>query len=199
MFLTIQEELKKFDFIFFMNSNLKIVSTISRNILPLKEKSGLVVTYHPGFYKKHPNFFTYERNPESNFYIPEGEGKFYAQGCFNGGRSLEFLEMSRVLKEKIDLDLDKKIIPVWHDESALNWYVMNRDPKILHPVYSWPEFAHINNENILSMISKIGIDETLPYISRGRKDPHSSIKEGKMIKIIQRDKNLFGGKTNLRE
>jgi hypothetical protein len=198
MFSSIEKDLEKFDFIFFMNANMKVVSSISRRILPTKEESGLVVTHHPGFYKKHPNLFTYERNPTSNFYIPFGSGNNYVQGCFNGGRSSEFLEMCRQIKKRIDSDLENKIIPVWHDESALNWYMIDKTPKILHPVYAWPEFIRISKEEILEMSKIIGHDETNNYLFRGKKDPHLHIREGKKIKIIQRDKNFFGGKSELR-
>jgi len=198
MFSSIEKELEKFDFIFFMNANMKVVSLVSKDILPIKEESGLVATHHPGFYKKHPNLFTYERNRKSNFYIPFGSGESYVQGCFNGGRSKEFLEMCREIKERIDIDLKNKIVPIWHDESALNWYLLDKYPKILHPVYAWPEFVRINRGEILQMPKTIGQEEIDNYLLRGEKDPHLHIKGGKKIRIIQKDKNFFGGKKDLR-
>jgi hypothetical protein len=181
-----------------MNANMEVVSLISKDILPIKEESGLVATHHPGFYRKHPNLFTYERNCKSNFYIPFGSGESYVQGCFNGGRSKEFLKMCREIKGRMDADLINEIIPVWHDESALNWYLLDKNPKILHPVYAWPEFVNLKEKEILGMAELIGQDEVNNYIFRGKKDPHLHIKGRKKIRIIQRDKNFFGGKKDLR-
>jgi hypothetical protein len=60
---------------------------------------------HPGFYNARKEVFTYERRKESQFYIPNTEGKLYYQGCFNGGKSNVFLEMSQKLADMIDIDL----------------------------------------------------------------------------------------------
>ena len=198
MFSSIEKELENFDFIFFMNANMEVVSLVSKEILPTEEESGLVATHHPGFYRKHSNLFTYERNPKSNFYIPFGSGKNYVQGCFNGGRSREFLKMCREIRSRMDADLMNEIIPVWHDESALNWYLLDKNPKILHPVYAWPEFINLKKKEILEMAELIGQDEVNHYLFRGKKDPFMHIRDRKKIRIIQRDKNFFGGKRNLR-
>jgi len=198
MFSSIEKELENFDFVFFMNANMEVVSLISEDILPTEEESGLVATHHPGFYKKDPEKFTYERNHRSNFYIPFGSGETYVQGCFNGGRSKEFLKMCREIKERMDADLMNKIIPVWHDESALNWYLLDKNPKILHPTYAWPEFVFLTEEKIIKMMADIGIDECYAYFDREETDPYLDIKGGERIRIIQRDKNLFGGKNKLR-
>jgi hypothetical protein len=198
MFSSLEKELEKFDFVFFMNANMEVVSLVSRDILPTEKESGLVATHHPGFYRKHPNEFTYERNRKSNFYIPFGSGETYVQGCFNGGRSKEFLKMCREIKERMDADLRNEIIPVWHDESALNWYLLDKNPKILHPVYAWPEFVNLEKKKIIEMSKTIKQEEIDKYLSQGKKDPYLYIKERKKIRIIQRDKNLFGGKTDLR-
>ena len=198
MFFSIKEELEKFDFVFFMNANMEVVSLISRDILPTEEESGLVATHHPGFYREHPRLFTYERNPKSNFYIPFGSGKNYVQGCFNGGKSKEFLKMCREIKDRIDADLRNRIIPIWHDESALNWYLLDKNPKLLHPVYAWPEFVNPDKKEILQMSKTIKQEEIDKYLSQGEKDPYLHIKERKRTMIIQRDKNFFGGKIALR-
>ena len=198
MFSSVKKELEKFDFIFFMNANMEVVSLVSKEILPTEEGSGLVATHHPGFYRKHPNLFTYERNPRSNFYIPFGSGKNYVQGCFNGGRTKEFLKMCTEIKNRIDADLRNRIIPIWHDESALNWYLLDKNPKLLHPVYAWPEFVDLEEKDILRMSKDMEQEEINNYILRGKKDPLLHIRDRKKIRIIQRDKNFFGGKKNLR-
>ena len=106
--------------------------------------------------------------------------------------------MCREIKERIDADLRNRIIPIWHDESALNWYLLDKNPKLLHPVYSWPEFVNPDEKEILQMAKVMDQDEVDNYILRGEKDPFIHIRDRKKIRIIQRDKNFFGGKKNLR-
>jgi hypothetical protein len=199
MFDLIRDKLIEFDYIFFMNANLKIVFPVTKKILPLDSKCGLTLVAHPGFFGKPRHFFTYERRHSSSFYVGLNRGDFYVQGCFNGGRSEEFLDMCRILKEKINEDLSKKIIPIWHDESALNWFILEKDPLILDPTYAYPEY--IRFKEIKESIDLLEGDEKNQYLERKNKfkDPHFFIK--KMFgrpKIIQRDKNLFGGKNKLR-
>lgn len=162
-FNSIKDLLEKEDYLFFFNANMKCVNEVETNILPNEEQNYLVGVHHPGFYNRPPDEFTYERNPNSNFYIPFGKGDYYCQGNFNGGRSLEYLKMSEKLEELIDNDLSKGITPVWHDESALNWYLMYNKPLLLGVEYSSPEGWGIPNS-----------------------------------KIMNRDKNKFGGYNNLR-
>ena len=153
------------DFLFFLNANMIVNNKVSEEILPGQENNFLMGVNHPGFYNKPRELFTYERQPRSAFQIPTDRGRYYFQGCFNGGRSAEFLKMSMILDCLIDLDLSNGIMPIWHDESALNWYYLNRNPLVVNPSYAYPEGWN------------------LPFDA----------------KIIQRDKNKFGGYNFLRD
>jgi hypothetical protein len=164
MFNRIEPLLTEYDYIFFMNANMLVVDEITSDILPTKENDYLVGVDHPGFTGRDPKFYTYEKNPISNFFIKDGEGKHYFQGCLNGGRSNEFLSMSKELEYLMNEDLQKRHIPLWHDESALNWYFSKRNPKLLAPSYAYPDVADP------------------PYEK----------------KILQLDKNKFGGHDYLR-
>jgi len=178
MFNSIKEQLIGFDYVFFMNANLKIKSTVGNFILETPDGCGLIATLHPGFYSKPKIFYPLERNPMSVFYLPENKEKNYYQGCFNGGKSSDFLKMSEELSHLIDIDLRQNIIPIWHDESALNWYLIEKDPKILDPTYAYPDFSGDNPSE----------------------DPHYEIiKKFGDPKIIQLNKDNFGGKKKLRE
>jgi hypothetical protein len=158
-------KLIKEDYLFFLNANMLCVSEIGDEILPNEENDGLMAVHHPGFYKSDPSRFTYERNPKSQFYISVGDGKYYYQGCFNGGKSKEFLEMSKILADLIDIDQSNDILPIWWDESALNWYLKDKNPLLVNPGYSYPE------------------GWSIPFD----------------MKMIQRDKNKFGGYNFLRQ
>ena len=165
LFIKEFDKLIKEDYLFFINANMICVSEIGNEILPNDENDNLMAVHHPGFYKSKPNLYTYERNPLSQFYIPIGEGKHYYQGCFNGGRSKEFLEMSKILADLIDVDQSNNILPIWWDESALNWYLKNKNPLLANSGYSYPE------------------GWSLPFDA----------------KMVQRDKNKFGGYNFLRQ
>jgi hypothetical protein len=178
MFNSIRNSLLEFDYVFFMNANLKIVSTVGSFILETPSECGLIVTLHPGFYPKPKLEYPLERNPLSSLYFPFNKERNYFQGCFNGGKTSEFLAMSEKLAKLIDQDLKRDIIPLWHDESALNWYMMEKNPKILDPTFSYPD-------------SLTGDPE---------RDPHYDIiKKFGDPKILQLNKDDFGGKKELRE
>lgn len=138
MFNRIAEQLDG-EYTFFLNANMHINEPVGDEVLPGPENNYLVGVQHPGFYDKPNPHFPYERRPQSYVFIPNGQGQMYFQGCFNGGRTVEFLEMSRILATGIESDLSKSIIPIWHDESALNWYYSLRNPLSLEMSYAYPE------------------------------------------------------------
>jgi hypothetical protein len=154
----------KEEFLFFLNANMKFIDEVNEEVLPEEKNNYLMGVNHPGFYDKTKENFTYERRTESVFYIPIDEGHFYYQGCFNGGRTFEFLEMSKILSDMINIDLKNGIIPIWHDESALNWFYLKKNPLLVDCSYAYPE------------------NWSIPF----------------KRKIIQRDKNNYGGYTHLR-
>lgn len=143
-FINQKEKLKDFDYIFFMNGNLLFTTKIGSEVLPTKGQ-GLMVTIHPWF-RERKELFTYETNPASKAYISPDEGFHYFTGAFNGGTAEAFLEMSETIKEWTDIDLKNKIIPLWHDESMLNRYMIDymkeKTPLILDYNYVVEDFIH---------------------------------------------------------
>lgn len=139
MFLGVEEELKKFDYIFFMNANCQCVDYVpEEDFLP--RKKGLLVVKHPAFYDAHPDQFTYDRNPRSKAYIPFGSGTYYVFGAINGGAAEAFLRMAGELKRRIDCDKENGVIALWHDESHLNRYLLDEgDYEVREPEYCYPE------------------------------------------------------------
>ena len=137
MFLTQKNKLKNFDYIYFFNANMQFKSQVDKDILP--DESGLVMGLHPGFYNKTPNEYTYDRNPESTAYIPYDQGKYYVQGCLNGGTSEAYLKLCEECSKNIHKDKEKNIVALWHDESHLNKYVLNKKFKLLPCNYLYPE------------------------------------------------------------
>ena len=106
MFKGIEEKLKEFDYIFFLNANMLFVDYVGEEILPKEE--GLLVAKHPAFYDKDVDEYPYDRNEKSLAYIPYGQGDVYVQGAFNGGKSRDFLQLINELDKNICLEWREK-------------------------------------------------------------------------------------------
>jgi hypothetical protein len=138
-FLKAEEELKKCDYLFFFNANIIFVDKVNNEILPDASNDGLLVVKHPGFWDKTNADFLYDRNIFSTAYIPHGKGEYYFMGGCNGGQATAYLQLIKTLNKNIHTDLDKDIIALWHDESHLNNYMLDKNPKILSPAYGFVE------------------------------------------------------------
>lgn len=181
-FSGIKDKLKSFKYIYFLNANLYpncSQNSVGKEILPT-EKQQLVFTEHFGFYGRKSTDFTYERNHRSLAFIPLNVGNKYVAGGFFGGKSANFLDMTKELETKINKDLENGVIARWHDESHLNRYLVDlqnkgKTPLILDPSYLIPE------ESIgTALFSKI---------EKFKKNP----------KMILLDKEKYGGKVYLRK
>ena len=142
-FDAIKDKLKEFDYIYFMNGDLLVSKPVNEEVLPTDEQE-FVVTLHPWYFMSDINLVPYERNHKSASYIPYDFGKYYVQGAFNGGTAKGFIKLIETLKAWTDRDLENGIIPIWHDESMLNKYLMikldnGHFPLILSPAYVYPE------------------------------------------------------------
>jgi len=159
-------KLHEHEYVYFLNANMNFVSKIDHNntdIFPGPSNDFLLGVRHPGHYSTPKQYFPYERRIISRFHIPEWCGKYYYQGCFNGGRVKEFMEMSSILSVMIREDLSVGITPVWHDESALNWYYYHKQPILLDPGYAYPESWNIPFKKKIIQLdkSKLGGHEAL--------------------------------------
>ena len=139
IFLGIKEQLQQYDYVFFMNANCQALETITEEeFLPIEKP--LLVVQHLALYDKPNVQFTYDRNPKSTAYIPKGEGKYYICGGVNGGRTANYLQLMEDLKKNIDVDRQNKQLALWHDESHINRYIIDRDDyRVLSPSFCYPE------------------------------------------------------------
>jgi hypothetical protein len=139
MFLGVEEDLQKCDYLFFFNANIVFVDKIGDDILPGEANGGLLAVKHPGFWDKPRSAFPYDSNESSTAYIPQDEGEHYFMGGFNGGQSGPYLQLIKTLNNNIHADIGKDVIALWHDESHLNKYMLDKKPKILSPAYGFVE------------------------------------------------------------
>ncbi len=137
LFLTVDKDLRQYDYIYFINANALIVEKVGDEIFP--EPFSLIGCQHPYFYNKNPQEYIYDRNPDSLAYVVSGYGKDYVMGAFIGGESKAFLTMCQQLNNNIDSDYNKNIIALWHDESHYNKYLLSTPYKLLNPSYVYPE------------------------------------------------------------
>ena len=133
-FRTQKELLKDYDYIYFFNANISFLADVGEEIFP-SDSQGLMVALHPGFYKRPRKDFTYEKRKDSLAYIPKNKGKHYVLGGFNGGTSKAFLKLIDDLYRAIQYDLERGVIAIWHDESHLNKYILNKNPLLIEPPY----------------------------------------------------------------
>lgn len=154
IFYSIECDLRDFDYIFFFNANMLFLSSIGIEVLPQKEHNYLVSLVHPGYVNKTKRFLPFERNINSTAFIPLKKGVQYRyfQGCLNGGRSSEYLDLILNCYQNIETDLSKSIIARAHDESHLNRFLFNKNILELGLEYGFPEnWNRIVNPKIIQI------------------------------------------------
>lgn len=123
----------KEDYLFYCDVDMIFVDKIEDEILEDR-----VATIHPCYEggRGTPEVI----HSRSKAYVSPDEKMTYFAGGFNGGTSVEYLKMCKILRDNIDEDLNNNIIATWHDESHMNRYFIDNPPtKILDPGYCYPE------------------------------------------------------------
>ncbi len=140
LFLREEKLLEEYDFVFYCDADMLFVSPVGNEVLG----DNLTVAEHPMYALKQGYVPPYEPNPESKAYIPRlgkiitKNGKkrlkpIYAAGGFQGGRTPEWIEAMKTMKEWIDEDFMKGYIPIWNDESIWNAFLFRMTPTGLLP------------------------------------------------------------------
>lgn len=137
-FMKYEDELRKNKYLYYVDVDSLFVDYIGTEIF-----GNLVGVAHCGYYNnKEPLDGPLERDPKSSLCIDKTKMKkykFYAGGGFNGGLTTKYLEMAQWCRDRINEDLANNIIPIFHDESALNAYFIENEPVILTPSYHHPQ------------------------------------------------------------
>lgn len=148
LFLNEEERLKDYDYIFYMDADMRVVATIGDEIMG----DGLTAAQHPMYDLRKEFIPPYEPNKDSTAYIKrpgavvddQGRPRFkpyYYAGGFQGGIASEFIKAMKVMKKNIDRDFDSNYIAIWNDESHWNKYMFDYEgPSIvLSPAYVYPD------------------------------------------------------------
>lgn len=149
LFLQQEEALKEYDYIYYMDADMRVVDTVGEEILG----QGLTMAEHPMYATRKEYVPPYEPNNVSTAFIPRlgcvvtnEENKqwfkpLYAAGGFQGGTSSEFITAMKVMKENIDKDFNNNYIAIWNDESHWNKYLSEYKGHltVLSPSYVYPD------------------------------------------------------------
>lgn len=151
--------LSRMAYLFYSDVDMAFVDKIGDEILC----DGLTCVLHPGFYRprhSNDNWGSPNVDPRSTAYVRPEKRYMYVAGGFQGGRTYDYMLMSRRLHINICNDEDMGIMAEYHDESHLNAYIKNEhyhcEIKLLPPSY-----CMVEQENLRK---KWGIDDIKPKI-----------------------------------
>lgn len=141
-----RDEISKNDFLVFLDADTLVVDTVEEHEF-ISMEHDLFGVHHPCHHlgmpphNKLPGAF--ETNTLSLAYVDtEKESPMvYYQGCLWGGKVPEVLNMIDELQDRVNKDLEKNVIAVWHDESHINKYFIENQNKVhtLSSQYAYPE------------------------------------------------------------
>lgn len=144
------------DYSFFVDVDSEFIGELDKSFLP-QWFSG---TEHPL-----PNQYgSTEKNPASRAYLPVVVNTYFCGGFF-GGHHNHFMHMSNILSNRIQDDMNRRVMASWHDESHLNWYLYHNKPStIFHTPFAVAErYTTVTPESkILFLEKKKERDSGLP-------------------------------------
>ena len=135
-FKTIADIINLYDYVFYIDSDMEVVSCLREDILPPNNEIVATSHYHYSADETGPYEFD---NKQSTAYVSSAldlKGK-YCQACFFGSDSKTFLKMVNALEKNIRIDLEKNIIARWHDESHFNKFLLQNKIKQLDQGYCY--------------------------------------------------------------
>jgi len=136
-FNTIVDQLKHYDIIYYIDSDVVVYNNINEDIFPNNVDEIVAAQHFWEFKCIHP----YDDNKKSTAYVDttiDGFDPTYCQACFFGAKTDAFIKLLTNLKNNINIDFKNNIIAKWHDESHFNKYILNTPTKILPSSYTHP-------------------------------------------------------------
>lgn len=140
-----KDKIKDSDWLVFLDADTLVVDEIlEEEFFSDKKYFGV---HHPCHYLKMPPHdklpAAFETNKKSLAYfdVYSIEPKIYFQGCFWGGKTPYILNAIDILQARVDEDLSKNIVALWHDESHLNKFFHEyiEDVNVFSPSFAYPE------------------------------------------------------------
>jgi hypothetical protein len=143
--LSIEDKLLNYDWFIFMDADTLVVNKIIVEDI-FDDDKPLIGVHHPCAYlnmpphNQYPGAFEVDMKSTAAI-VDDDDTSVYYQACVWGGKTLEVLEMMKILDKNIQKDLDNEIIADWDDESHLNKYYCSNKKLVntLSPSYAYPE------------------------------------------------------------
>lgn len=149
LFLQQEELLKEYDYLFYLDADMRIVDTVGDEVLG----KGLTMAEHPMYSLRREYIPPYEPNIGSAAFIKRfgtltqtDDGKpwfkpLYAAGGFQGGTPEAFIKAMKVMRKTVDSDFGKNYVAIWNDESHWNKYLSEYTGPLvtLSPSYVYPD------------------------------------------------------------
>lgn len=147
LFLQQEEYIKEFDYLFYIDVDMRITDWIGEEILG----DGLTAAQHPMYALRDSYNAPYEANQASTAYIKipgkeiEINGKksfkpLYYAGGFQGGKTEDFIVAMKYMRKNIDEDFNINYVARWNDESHWNRCLYEIPPSVvLSPSYIYPD------------------------------------------------------------
>lgn len=146
LFLQQEEYLRNFDYLFYIDVDMRITDWIGEEILG----DGLTAAQHPMYALMRNLYPPYEPNPNSSAYIPRPgrivDGNpprfepLYFAGGFQGGKTGDWIKAMKAMRSNVDKDFNNNYIAIWNDESHWNKYLFGNPPAVvLSPSYIYPD------------------------------------------------------------
>ena len=144
----------------YLDADMLVVDTLEKKNFAGKDSSGVTLILHPGFFRPsgmarvvfylrnfefalrdlfsmivYGGLGTWETRRRSLAFVRRRFRKEYYCGGIWWGPAGEITQLSQTLDSRIDKDLARGVIAVWHDESHLNWWAQKNDHLSASPEY----------------------------------------------------------------
>jgi hypothetical protein len=127
------------DFVLYIDIDALFMNDVGHEIIP-EDLNAIVVVKHPGFYNG-LGLGSWEEDPRSQACVPFDASRklnYYAGGVIGGWYST-FMKMASQIVDWVDADAIRGITAIWHDESHLQKYALDKPKHVLDPGYCFPE------------------------------------------------------------
>ena len=136
MFMKLKEELKQYDYIYFVQVTGRLWTYMHEDLLIPKEGQYPLTVFRN---IDMPDYLSYDPQPNSTAFIDKDkEGKIYAQGGAFGGTPEAFIELSETCIANIAKNAENGVSEWLNDESHLNKFILDKNPKESWLRFWWP-------------------------------------------------------------
>lgn len=144
-FLEAKEHLKNYDYCFFFNANALCIKEVDEDVLPIDVPFVAAEQYYQFQVKPGKERFDIIKDqywtdcPQSPAFIPLSYWKdnpthCWLMGGFNGGKSIDWIQMSEQISEWVEYNNKYDLTLKWHDEPFMNKYMIDHGVKRLNPI-----------------------------------------------------------------